>query len=598
MTRLVLAAIAAAAACTPARPPVAEANPMLVSAGSLRGDTLHVALEARMARWYPAAADGPFLEVAAFAESGRAASVPGPLVRVPAGTAVAVRVRNALADTLFLTGLRDPERWDTLVVVPGAEAAVTFRAARPGVYVYAGGTRRGATAHPRGPGEQLSGLVVVDSAGSAPDRLIVLGSWNAAPVPPGTDSAFVLFVNGKTWPHTERIRLQMGDTARWRVVSVSPSNHPMHLHGGYFRVDARGGWRGDTALAPGARRLEATELLVGPQSMSITWTPTRPGRWLFHCHDAFHIQGTQHADLAGLPHEEDQVHADPEHHLVRGMAGLVLGIEVEGNGAPSGPAPEERAYQLDVVERDNYYRGAPAVGFAFPGDELMIPGPMLELEQGRPAAITVRNRLREPASVHWHGMELESYYDGVAGWSGAGPYTAPLIAPGDSFTARFTPPRAGTFIYHSHVAEARHLASGMYAPLVVMPPGERWNIARDHLLIFSQAGPDDSALVVVNGGRTPALPPLAAGVAHRLRFISITAGDVVGLEALEGDGPAEWRPLASDGADLPEAQRRAGPARLVLGAGETYDVEIRPRRGQLRFRVKSFNDFEFPVTVR
>ena len=94
----------------------------------------------------------------------------------------------------------------------------------------------------------------------------------------------------------------------------------------------------------------------------------------------------------------------------------------------------------------------------------MIPGPMLELEQGRPAAITVRNRLAEPASVHWHGMELPSYFDGVAGWSGAGAMRAPLIAPGDSFTARFTPPRAGTFIYHSHVAEARHLASGMYVP--------------------------------------------------------------------------------------------------------------------------------------
>jgi FtsP/CotA-like multicopper oxidase with cupredoxin domain len=31
------------------------------------------------------------------------------------------------------------------------------------------------------------------------------------------------------------------------------------------------------------------------------------------------------------------------------------------------------------------------------------------------AGITVCNRLREPTTVHWHGIELESLVDGVSG---------------------------------------------------------------------------------------------------------------------------------------------------------------------------------------
>ena len=44
---------------------------------------------------------------------------------------------------------------------------------------------------------------------------------------------------------------------------------------------------------------------------------------------------------------------------------------------------------------------------------------------------------------------------------------APLIAPSDSFEARFTPPRSGTFIYHSHVDEQRHHRAGLAGAIVV-----------------------------------------------------------------------------------------------------------------------------------
>ena len=48
----------------------------------------------------------------------------------------------------------------------------------------------------------------------------------------------------------------------------------------------------------------------------------------------------------------------------------------------------------------------------------------------------------------------------MPGFSGAAGHLAPVIAPGDSFEVRFTPPRAGTFIYHTHVDEERQEPAG------------------------------------------------------------------------------------------------------------------------------------------
>lgn len=75
-----------------------------------------------------------------------------------------------------------------------------------------------------------------------------------------------------------------------------------------------------------------------------------------------------------------------------------------------------------------------------PGDSIAIPGPTLLLQRGEPVRITVVNRLAEPTAVHWHGIELESFPDGVPGWSGSPGRIMPPIAPGDSFVAEFVPP--------------------------------------------------------------------------------------------------------------------------------------------------------------
>src|SRR5258708_33601964 len=107
-------------------------------------------------------------------------------------------------------------------------------------------------------------------------------------------------------------------------------------------------------------------------------------------------------------------------------------------------------------------------------------------------------------------MELESYYDVIAGWSGTPGHIALMIQPGASFIVTFTPPRAGTFIYHTHMDDVRQLSSGLYGPLIVLPPGKSFDPETDRVLVISKAGPGEKP-IWLNGSQTPELGSFKAG---------------------------------------------------------------------------------------
>jgi hypothetical protein len=161
------------------------------------------------------------------------------------------------------------------------------------------------------------------------------------------------------------------------------------------------------------------------------------------------------------------------------------------------------------------------------------------LTRGQPVEITVLNKLPEPTSVHWHGIELESYYDGIAGWSGTPGHIAPMIEPGASFVARFTPPRAGTFIYHTHLDDIRQLSSGLYRPLIVLEPGQSFDPARDRVMLISVKGPSDNTPILFNGDTNPGPIELKQGARYRFRFINITPHDpLLTISVLAGSSPS------------------------------------------------------------
>ena len=568
--------------------PAVLPNDNRVPAGRWQGDTLVLDLDVVMGEWHPEGEAGPGIEVAAFAEAGGRPQVPGPLIRVPAGTPLRVTVRNRLPDsTLSLHGLLEHPAAtdDSLLLAPGAAAEVRFNAGAAGTYFYHGilGRHDFDRDEER---EQLSGAFVVDPPGPVPpDRILVINIWGRL-----LDSVTygnALTINGLSWPATERIRTTTGDSLHWRVINTSGRGHPMHLHGFYFRLGSRGNGRADTLYAPQAQPLLVTESMRPFTTFTMAWSPDRPGQWLFHCHIGFHVLPDARLDPPPADSPDRMAH-DPGRH----MAGLVLGIEV---AARPGAEPESRgsARRLRLLVQEGARRGrAPrALGFvlqrgAVPAaDSIEIPGSPLILTRGQPTDIVVVNRLREGAAIHWHGIELESYSDGVPGWSGAADRLAPSIMPGDSFVARLTLPRAGTFIYHTHLNDLAQLTGGLYGGLVVLERGERYDPASDHLFVAGWDGTGEPPHLLVNGDSLPAPLSLTARVTHRFRFLNIGPAARVRFAILSDSTPVTWRRLAKDGADLPPALAVTAPAAAVLDVGETFDARVRLRPGTYRLVV-------------
>ncbi|PPC90185.1 MAG: copper oxidase, partial [Methylocystis sp.] len=55
------------------------------------------------------------------------------------------------------------------------------------------------------------------------------------------------------------------------------------------------------------------------------------------------------------------------------------------------------------------------------------PGPVLRYQQGDELAVRFRNKLDQPATIHWHGLRGDNAMEGVA------PLTQAAVAPGGSF---------------------------------------------------------------------------------------------------------------------------------------------------------------------
>ncbi len=608
--RVVTVVLLAACAAPRSEVAIARANDNRVAAGERVGDTLTLRLIAQRAKWFPASDSGPSITIGTLAVEGQQPVVPAPLVRARLGTLVRMSLRNTLTDTLVLcTPLSSTcAPRDTQPILPGATRELSFVADRAGAYVYHAVKLSG---HKLIVGTELSGLVgalMIDTtdAPRANERIFVIHGWQKT----GDDSGpFMLAMNGKMWPHSEHFDLAVGDSVHWRVLNATGSDHPMHLHGFYFRVDARGDLARDTLYAPNDRPFVVTENVRPLQSALISWAPARPGNWLFHCHKGSHMSGQQLYHLAGIAPPDSFATHDASDHVAKTMAGLILGISVRDTATAqvADAPPAARRIRLHAREVKQFYHDkSSAYAFALdertPGDDASrtVPGPLLTLTRGEPVEISVINELRAPTTVHWHGIELESFYDGVGGWSGSTGALAPMVAPSDSFVARFTPVRSGTFMYHAHADEIRQLASGLYGAIVVLEPGARWNPETDHVLLFSQRGKDDSAIVALNGGEPADTIRLRAGKTHRLRFINITVEDDVSgtLHAHSDSTPLSWRVVAKDGMTTPAARVKPTPARVYMGPGETMDAEVTLGAGDYTMDVRSFNNFPVVLRVR
>ena len=96
-----------------------------------------------------------------------------------------------------------------------------------------------------------------------------------------------------------------------------------------------------------------------------------------------------------------------------------------------------------------------------------FPGPTIVADWGDTIEVTVENRIAGPEeglALHWHGIlhKTSPWEDGVPGVS---QYP---IAPGETFTYRFTADLYGTSWYHSHYSA--QYADGLYGAMIIHGP--------------------------------------------------------------------------------------------------------------------------------
>lgn len=570
--------------------PTAVTHDNLEPAGQLTGGVLSLRLEIREAHWHPDGDEGPALPVLAFSEEGQSPSVPGPLIRVAEGTRLHITVTNKTLLPAFVHGLHQHpgEQKDTITIPPNDSRDVTFLAGAPGTYYYWAATGYDVPIDERLTWDtELSGAFVIDPRGAKiDDRVMVIGLWYTWLVPFDYNRGFhqVPTVNGKSWPYTTRLSYNMGESIRWRVINASISIHPMHLHGTFFQVDSAGDGEKDTTFPSDQRRTVVTENMAEGRTMAISWKPTHPGNWIFHCHLLQHFEAKLSHEVAEVTKADT---ANSEHDAT-GMAGLVVGIRIksgENSASPSLPAVPTRKLALTISRAPRSQGSRRSIRMEIRDGETVAHtpdnselGPTLVLHRGEETEITVVNQLTSPTAIHWHGIELESYYDGVVAFGGDSRQVTPPIPPASSFVVRMRPPQAGTFIYHTHWHDVDQLTHGLYGPLIVLEPGEKYDVEHDRVLVASRAGPDllwDP--VLVNGMEHPSLPPMHVGERYRLRCINITpSDDGVNFSLLDNAVLATWTPIAKDGADLPPYFQKSSAAKLQFGAGETYDFEFVP----------------------
>ena len=275
-----------------------------------------------------------------------------------------------------------------------------------------------------------------------------------------------------------------------------------------------------------------------------------------------------------------------------------------------------REYNLTIEENKMTLGGVSAKAMTINGS---IPGPVLEFDEGDLAIINVTNKMDEETSVHWHGLILPNFYDGV-------PYlTTPPIKPGTTFQYRIPINQSGTYWYHSHTMLQEQ--KGVYGSIIIHPQEKTLEYDKDLVVVLSDwtdekpmnvlrnlkrgnewyqvkkgtavplsrvisegalgaqlkfwrdrmEGADIADIYypafLTNGKSLAEYPEFKPGEKVRLRFINASASTYYWLD-FGGGNPMV---VAGDGIDVEPVAK----SRFLFGIAETYDVIVTIPEGTL-----------------
>jgi len=133
-----------------------------------------------------------------------------------------------------------------------------------------------------------------------------------------------------------------------------------------------------------------------------------------------------------------------------------------------------KEYKLTLRQEKVNKVGIKVMGITINGT---IPGPILEFTEGEYAVIYVKNEMDVETSVHWHGLLLPNFYDGV-------PYlTTPPIKPGHTLKYEFAIKQTGTYWYHGHTMLQEQI--GVFGAFIIHPKKETLQYDKELVLMLS-----------------------------------------------------------------------------------------------------------------
>ena len=152
-------------------------------------------------------------------------------------------------------------------------------------------------------------------------------------------------------------------------------------------------------------------------------------------------------------------------------------------------ASQAAEYQLEIRKETVNITGKPMQRITV---NHQFPAPTLTWTEGEEVVVRVTNHMNEPSSVHWHGLLLPGYMDGVKGFNGY-----PGIEPGQTFTYRFTVQQNGTYWYHAHTKGQEQ--DGLYGALIIHPKDhEPVHADREQVVMFSDFSAETGDEILAN----------------------------------------------------------------------------------------------------
>jgi hypothetical protein len=110
------------------------------------------------------------------------------------------------------------------------------------------------------------------------------------------------------------------------------------------------------------------------------------------------------------------------------LATAVGGALISGHASAGEHSRPARLREVRLEARELSWELAPGKVVKAMAYNGQIPGPEIRLKEGDHVRIVLQNRLAEPTTVHWHGVDVPNPMDGVPG------ITQKPVQPGETFS--------------------------------------------------------------------------------------------------------------------------------------------------------------------